>query len=418
MSDSSTLSQNQVLSTAEQISDLAALLKKETIIAFDTEFIRESTFYPIVEIIQIATRDRAWIVDAQVFKKAFRPGTQGGFDSSIQPLLDVFSDPQILKVVHAAQGDQECLFTSFGCVASPTLDTAVAASLLGWGDTIGLGKLLKIGLDVTIKKGHARTNWSVRPLPPQLLEYARADVEHLVVLAELLLKKLDEMWRRAWALELSSKSQDPSLYEADCDSLVHKLTRGGRVDRTGSAVLRELVQWREERVRQLNLPRRWVADDAVLLDLAQVRPKDLEHLAAFRGLNRGEVKQSGQAILDLISKGVAAAAESKGQDSGAAKNAPREGLPTADEAQVLELLKCYVGILAEEHRIATRHLAGSNRLLPLLRRSFKTKEEIVAAGVLGPEAVDLIGDDLLAFLQGKRALSVRKGRVHCVDLPS
>ena len=116
----------ELINTSGQIQELAAKLKGRDVIAFDTEFIRESTFFPIVEIIQVATDEESWLVDAQAFKKGFRPGPRGGFDPGLQPLLDIFQDKSILKIVHAAQGDQECLYTAFGALATPSLDTAVA----------------------------------------------------------------------------------------------------------------------------------------------------------------------------------------------------------------------------------------------------------------------------------------------------
>src|SRR5215218_5196202 len=124
-----------LISTADKIAELAGKLKGRDIIAFDTEFIRESTFYPTVEIIQVATDDESWLVDAQAFR-ARRGNPDPG---ALKPLLDVFEDKRILKVVHAAQGDQECLYTAFGVVATPSIDTAVAASLCGYGEGIGLG---------------------------------------------------------------------------------------------------------------------------------------------------------------------------------------------------------------------------------------------------------------------------------------
>ena len=153
----------ELVKSADQVLEVAEKLSRCDVIAFDTEFIRESTFFPIVEIIQVATDEESWLIDAQAFKKGYRPGAQGGFNSDLQPLLDVFTNPSILKILHAAQGDQECLYTSFGVTASPTLDTAVAASLCGMGDGIGLSKLVKSVMGVELKKGHARTNWSVRP---------------------------------------------------------------------------------------------------------------------------------------------------------------------------------------------------------------------------------------------------------------
>ncbi|HUP57171.1 MAG TPA: HRDC domain-containing protein [Bdellovibrionota bacterium] len=408
----------ELLSTADQIRKLAESLKKADIIAFDTEFIRETTFYPIVEIIQVATDSESWLVDAQAFKKGFRPGPQGSFNPGLKPLLDIFEDKSSLKIAHAIQGDQECLFTSFGVLAAPTLDTAVAASLCGYGEGIGLGKLLKAALDVTIKKGHARTNWSVRPLPAQLIEYAHADVEHLVRLGKLLLEQLDKLGRRPWALELSSKWEERSLYEPPIEEIASKLARGGRLDRKGYAALVELVRWREARVRQLNLPRRWVADDAVLVDLAHVRPKDMAHLSAFRGLNKGELKNSGEQILAAL-KAAAESGEAPPKDEkDERRGRGRVDIPTTEESQVLDLIKCYVGMLADKHRIAAKHLMTSAQLLPLLRAEIRTADDFVKAGILGKDAAHLIGDELVAFIHGHRALSVEGNRIKVVETAS
>jgi ribonuclease D len=389
-----------LISTAEQVLELVQALKGHEIISFDTEFIRENTFYPIVEIIQVATDKESWLVDAQAFKKNFKPGAQGGFDPGIQPLLDVFKDRSVLKIVHAAQGDQECLYTSYGVVAEPILDTSIAASLCGYGDNIGLGKLLKAVLNVTIKKGHARTNWSVRPLPAQLMEYAHADVTHLVEVANRLLEILEKEGRKQWALELSAKYGDPALYETDVEGATQKLARGGRMDKKGLAALRELVKWREKRVRQLNLPRRWVADDAVLVDIAQVRPKDIEHLSAFRGLNKGELKTSGEAILAALKQA------SQNTTDIDIPHVQRLEAPSTEESQVLDLLKCYIGILADRHRIAAKHLSTVSQLLPLLRSKIENPQDLVDAGVLTNEAAKLIGKELIDFLSGKRGLSI------------
>lgn len=401
-----------LLSTAEEIAQLADHLKNHEVIAFDTEFIRESTFFPIVELIQIATEQDSWLVDAQAFKKSFPKNDPNAFDPGLRPLLDIFENKKILKVLHAAQGDQECLYTSFGVVASPSLDTAVAASLCGHGDGIGLGKLLKQVLDVTVAKGHARTNWSVRPLPAQLIEYAHADVTHLVLLGKTLLNQLEKEGRRAWALELSAKWEDARLYQSDVEGMAQKLARSGRLDKKGYAALLELVRWREDRVRHLNLPRRWVADDHVLIDLAHVKPKDTTHLGAFRGLNKGELKNSGETILAAIRKGLENA---EGLELTVQKG-PRVEIPSAEEAQILELLRCYVAILADRHRIAAKHLMTAAKLLPLLRSQPKTIADLEKTEILGGEAVGMIGEDLIALIQGKRALRIKNNQIEIMNV--
>ncbi len=382
------------ITTAAQITDLARELRKVDTISFDTEFIRENTFYPVVELLQVATETESWLVDVQ----AFRQGRSHRTDE-LKPLLEVFTDPKILKVLHAAQGDQECLYTAFEILASPSLDTAVAASLLGYGENIGLGNLTKSVLGIQLKKGHGRTNWSVRPLPAQLLEYAHGDVTHLVKMGKTLLEKLDQAGRRDWALQLSREWEDPKRYENDPEAMAIRLAKGGRMDSRGYAVLNELVQWRENRVRQLNLPRRWVADDSVLSDLAQVRPKDVDHLGAFRGLNKGEIKNSGTAILEAIRRG-----ENR-KDLHLPKS-KRPDVPSDAEEQVLALLKCYVGILSAQHAISARNLVTTQQLLPLLRSEAMTAEALAEEGVLSQASARLVGDEILAFLRGKRALSV------------
>jgi ribonuclease D len=398
-----------LISTADEIARLAETLRTSEIIAIDTEFIRETTFYPIVEILQIATATDSWLVDAQAFKRGFKQGPRGGYAPGLKPLFEVLEDPKILKIVHAAQGDQECLYTSFCVVARPTLDTAVAASLCGFGDGVGLGKLLKQVLNVSIKKGHARTNWSVRPLPEQLVEYAHSDVEHLVELGRKLMEHLDGLGRRQWAMELSSQWENPSLYEPDSSVLAKKLARGGRLDKRGYAVLHALVRWREERVRQLNLPRRWVAEDAVLLDLAHVRPASVEHLGAFRGLNKGELKNSGEAILSAIRD------VTEAEDVVVSKS-DRNDVPTVEESQVIDLLRCFTGILASRHKIAAKHLMTSAQLLPLLRVGIKQPKDLVDAGILSEDAAGLIGEELIAVIQGRRALRVDGSRVHIIEV--
>jgi len=384
------------LTTAAQILELVAELKNHSVIALDTEFIRENTFFPTVELIQVATRSGSWLIDAQAFRKR---GAQGRTD--LEPFLAVLREPSILKILHAAQGDQECFYTAFGTLASASLDTAVAASLCGQGDSVGLGNLLKSVLNVQLKKGHARTNWSVRPLPDQLLEYALADVDHLVELAETLMQELDRRGRREWALELSAKWEKPEVYDVPAEELAQRLAVGGRLDPVSYAALLELMKWREARVRTLNLPRKWVADDTVLVDLARVRPKDVEHLGAFRGLNKGELRNSGDAILKSLRRAEEAGAKAL------PPRGPRQDPPSASELQVLELLKCYVGILADEHQVAIRHIATTHQMLELVRNArVSDPMEWVSKQVLSENSATLVGPEILDFLNGRRALSV------------
>ncbi len=392
-----------LIQTAEQVRALVDELRKEKVIAFDTEFIRESTFYPKVEIIQVATRNDSWIVDAQAFLG------KGKSKDGIAPLMDVFTDPGILKILHAAQGDQECIYTAFGTLATPTFDTSVGAALCGYGEAVGLGNLLKSFMGVSIAKGHARTDWTVRPLPVQLIDYALADVQYLVELGEKLLSHLDREGRREWAMELTSRTEDPKVYDSSPEDIAQRLAKSGRLDKKGYAALLELVKWREDRVRLLNLPRRWVADDHVLVDLANVRPKDMTHLSAFRGLSKGEIKNTGEALLAAIRRGVEAT-------DVVAPRFPRNEVATDEESQIMEVLKCYLGILSTKHKVATKHLLTVGQLLAVLRSGAKSPEELVQAGLLTQGASKLVGEELLALIDGKRALRVKDRKIEIVEV--
>ncbi len=401
------------LTTVAEIEALSRKLSAESLIAVDTEFVRENTFFPIVELIQVATREESWIIDVQPFKKGHRPGVspegRASYEPGIEPFLEILRSPDIIKILHASPGDQECFYTSFGVVASPIFDTSIAASLCGMGESIGLSKLLDLILNVEIKKGHARTNWSVRPLPAQLLEYAHADVTHLVSLGEVLMQELEKRGRKPWAFTLSAQAFDPAGHHLDIESSSRRIARSSKLDREGYAALLELLQWREKRVRELNLPRRWVADDSVLVDLARVKPKDLKHLGAFRGLNKGEIRDQGEKILSALRTAHENAAK---LDFSREKTAIPS--PNAAEAQAVELLKCFLGLLAEEHEIGLRHLLTAPQMLQLIRTrqpSLSSLEAWVKKAILSQHSAQLVGEELIEFLQGKRFLCVDQGRV-------
>lgn len=388
----------EIITTPDQIASLVTELKKSPIIAFDTEFIRENTFYPEVELLQIADAKETWLVDIRAFRNRSSKRERSAH-AALEPLFQVFEDPSILKIVHAAQGDQECLFTAFRVVAKPSLDTAIAAALTGYGEQIGLSNLLKDALGVTIKKGHARTNWGMRPLPPELMHYAREDVVHLVRLAEHLLVELDRLGRRQWALELSARYEDAMILEPPSETLVDRIVKGARMDRIEYRALIDLMKWREQRVRELNLPRRWVADDSVLIDLARTRPKNIEQLSNFRGLNKGELKHSGETLLKLFRT-----AEANPESH--VPRGERIDSPNSSEAQVMNLLKCFVGILAEERKIAHRFLIESHQWLKLVRMKPKSAEDLLRHQLLNRHAVEMMGEEIVGFLTGRRALYI------------
>jgi ribonuclease D len=382
----------KLIQSAKELEKLAETLAAQPVIAFDTEFLRERTFFPQLGLIQVADRERAWLVDPLALSK-----------SDLQPLLDTLTDPKILKVAHAVEQDQECLYNGYGIVATPVLDTAVAAALTGYGDQVGLSNLLRKLLNIRLAKGHTRTDWLKRPLPASMAAYALADVEHLVEAADTLLADLDRRGRRKWALQVSEDLSNPARHSPDPEDIARQMALSRRLDAQEFTVLREVVQWREERVRKADVPRRWLAEDQVLIKLASARPTTLEELSHFRGLGSRMRDFGAEGLLKAIRRGVGIPPEKR-------IHPPRRVELDAEESPALAVLKCFVGLLAGEHEVPVRYLIDSEAYVRLLRGRFRSVAELRKAGLLSPHALDLLGEEIVAFLNGKRGLKLTGGK--------
>ena len=376
-----------------QVVEIASRLGAQPIVAFDTEFVREKTFFPQLGLIQVADQEEAWLIDPLALSAA-----------DLGPLLDVLTDPNVLKVAHAIEQDQECLYHHCGVVASPVLDTTIAAGLTGHGEQIGLAALLQKLLHVRLAKGHTRTDWLQRPLPAAMADYALADVAHLVAAAEKLLGDLERRGRRDWALDLSAAYAEPQRYETNVDAVTLRLAAGSRLDELTYAVLRSLVEWREKWVREVDRPRRWLADDKVLLGLARARPARREDLKQFRGLGIKADSPRADELVQAIRRGLETPPENRVPP-------PKNLRPEPAEAPALNLLKCFVNQLASEQEVAVRYLVDSESLLLLLRGRFTSLEELQGAALLSDGTVDLLGDQIIQFLNGRISLKLSKGRV-------
>lgn len=373
-------------------------ISKEKVLAIDTEFIREKTFFPILALIQIASKQEAWLVDPLAFSK-----------EEIQPLLDVLTDKNIIKLFHSSFGDQECLYASYQMTASPTLDTFEAASLLGYGDSVSLRDLLQKSLGVKIPKFLARTNWLQRPLSEQLRHYAITDVQYLVEAYEKIIIQLEKLKRKDWALWLSAAYENHKLYADTSEEIAKRLVKSGKVPNQKYSILCDMVAWREERARYLNIPRKRVADDETLLNLVQASPTTLGHLSEFRGLNSGEVRKQGDRILKILSGKV-----------DRSKKIPPIPKPSqranSEQARVIDFLFTFLRARCLELKIAPRLVLTTKNLAKIVVEKLDHPEQWIEAGLCSPEACELIGPDLLSALHGKEGLAIKDGRLTSIHL--
>ena len=343
-----------------QLSEVAGRLAKQPIVAFDTEFLREKTYYPKLGLIQVADREQCWLIDPLALSA-----------EEMQPLLRVFTDPGIIKVAHSSEQDQSCLYYDYGIVASPVLDTSIAAALTGHGDQIGLAALLKKLLGVELPKAHTRTDWLRRPLPEAMASYALLDVEHLVEAAEILMADLDSQNRRGWAMNLSAQFADPARYEPNPDAIAHRLASNGGLNPQQYAVLRSLTRWRERHACRSNIPRKWLTDDPVLVKLALANPSKLEELSHFRGLR---IKADGRVAGEMMK----AIAEGRKTPKEELVQPPKRLRKAMDEGPALSVLKCFLALVAHEQKVAPRFLIDADTMMRLLRdrKGFRSVDEL------------------------------------------
>ncbi|MCB1214426.1 MAG: HRDC domain-containing protein [Deltaproteobacteria bacterium] len=382
-----------MITNTQALTKLCLELAQEPVLAFDTEFVREHTYLPELALIQVATDKQAYLIDPTCFDI-----------KDMAPLLDLLQNQKVLKVLHAAYGDQECLQKIYGITASPILDTLEAASLMGLGESISLEDLLRKTIKVKLSKNLSRTRWLNRPLSPEMESYALDDVKHLVRLSQYLESELKKLDRWDWALELSAAFSNPKLYEEPLESMAQKLAKSRHLKSHHYACLKRLLKWREERALSLNQPRKRLADDATLISLARSQPKTLKQLANFRGLHLREVKKQGQELLNLLQsqeedKKTALPLLSKGKHLG------------AQEKSVVSFLATLIKCLCQELRLANRLVMTNKELEILLAEELYTQAEWIQRGLIHPQAASLVGETLEEALAGKKLLGIQNKKL-------
>lgn len=264
---------------------LAAQLPGHTQLAVDTEFMREKTYFSQLCLVQIATRDEIFCVDP------LTENPQQQFWSSM--LAGSW-------VVHSARQDIEVISQTAGSMPREIFDTQIAAGLLGMSPQIGYAGLMKELFDVDMAKSHTRADWTRRPLPEAVLQYAAEDVEYLLPAADILSEKLQQKGRLDWLRQDSQLLLDPALYEISGDQAIDRLkgAKGFKGRKRAAAV--RLAAWREREAINRNRPRQWIIRDNVLLDIAYKLPDSAGQLANIQGVPQKLVARAGDALLAEI----------------------------------------------------------------------------------------------------------------------
>jgi len=238
-------------------------------LALDTEFERERTYKPILQLLQAATPEEAVIVDPLALE-------------DLTPLWELVADPEVETILHAAGQDLEIYYDKTRQLPRNLFDTQVAAALVGMGEQPGYADLLRRILKIRLQKHERVTDWGRRPLSDAQLKYALEDVLHLHDLRNYLHTDLEKRGRLTWLSEELSHYESIDNYEVDRRRLWLRVSRHRSLDRRGLAVLRELADWRERTAQRRNIPRQRVVKDEMLVELARRQPKEPDDMRALR----------------------------------------------------------------------------------------------------------------------------------------
>jgi len=355
-------------------------------VTVDTEFLRDKTYWPILCLIQVAGPEEAVVIDPMAK------------DIDLGPLDKLMANPKILKVFHAARQDLEIFFHRVGKVPAPIFDTQVAAMVCGFGDQVGYETIVNTVVGAALDKMSRFADWSRRPLTQKQLEYALADVVHLLPVYEELARRLEESGRAEWLEEEMATLADPETYRLDPESAWRRVkSRGG--NKRFFAVLKEVAAWREREAQKRDIPRNRIIRDDSLLDIAAHAPQNGETLGRTRGLSKGFAEgKMGEGVLEAIRRGL------KLPDDEIPMRPKRERLPQGI-GPLTDLLKVLLKHECEMNHVASRLVASSD---DLTRIAADDKADVPA---LKGWRRDLFGKMALDLKHGRLALSCERGQV-------
>ncbi len=335
-----------LITTTDALTQFCRQASNHPYVTVDTEFLRERTYYSQLCLLQMAMPgkgdDGAVLVDTLA----------DGLD--LAPVYELFRNPGVVKVFHAARQDLEIFYTEGGVIPEPFFDTQVAAMVCGFGDQVGYETLARQIAHESIDKSSRFTDWSQRPLNDKQIQYALADVTHLRVIYEHLVAKLKASGRDSWMAEELAILTNPSTYVTHPDEAWERIKT-----RTNTAKflvqVKELARFREEMAIRKNIPRSRILKDDALLELASLRPKTLDDLAKARLLRDGRRGEIAEGILAAVRRALDTAPADMPQvpDTRARKQGS-EGLA--------DLLRVLLKAKSEETGVAQKLIASSSDL--------------------------------------------------------
>jgi ribonuclease D len=370
------------LTSNQQILELCSQIQKENIIAFDTEFLREKTYWPHICLLQIATPSDAFLVDT------LAPNL------SLEPLLEALFNPNITKIVHAGTQDIEGLFAlSGGRVMDNIVDTQIMARFCSIHFQSSLETLLLSFCDTSLSKNERMSDWSLRPLKnPQCL-YALSDVTHLHQLYDSLSQKIKNLERDDIVKQETLKVYKPELFSQKEYTAWQKI-KANRIKYHAMPALKALAYWREKKAIAQNIPRQRIISDNAILAIAQNIPKSVHDLANIRHLN--PTFKSGKKALEIFN----ALSNQSLFPQDPNPPPPNQQSVASPEQNTSELITLLLHDVAQKYHIAPQIIASSSDI-----RAIATGTH--PQSILDKWRWDIFGKPLQLLLNGDIALGLK-----------
>lgn len=378
------------ITTNPALVDFCADLAKAPFIAVDTEFMRETTYWPKLCLIQAASADVAGIID---------PMAEG---LDMEPFLDLLRDPKIIKVFHAARQDIE-IFVRLGAMPLPMFDTQVAAMAAGFGDQVSYEALVRQMLKKELDKGSRFTDWARRPLSDAQLTYALGDVTHLAALYPRLREQLAKAGRLDWVLQEMGALTDPQLYDTTPENAWKRLKPKKYSAKYLAAFVATAV-WRERMAQERDQPRGRIIKDEAIDEIATQAPTDPDAFNRLRSVSKGfGASRLGESLIAEL-KTVLADPESHAPDI------ERPGHRPAAAPSVVELLKVLLKAKSDNAGVATKMIANVSDLEKI------ALDDDAPVDALKGWRREMFGEDALKLKRGEIALVLNGSRVEVVEI--
>jgi ribonuclease D len=379
----------QPITATSELADACQRMTRAPFVTIDTEFLRESTYYPLLCVAQMACAEEAVVIDA------LAPGID------LSPFYALMANEKVTKVFHAARQDIEIVWHAAKLIPHPIFDTQVAAMVLGYGDSISYDQLVQRITGDTLDKSHRFTDWTRRPLSEAQLRYAISDVTHLRQVYLKLVEDLRHRGRAEWVEDEMRILTSPETYRLEPENAWQRLKTRVRKPKE-LAVLIEVAAWREREAQARDVPRSRVLKDEVIADLAVQAPTNAERLAHLRSLPKGfERSRWGEAIIAAVARGL--------QRDPKTLPRPVRVQSASNGAAVVELLKVLLRMVSERHHVAAKVIATVDDL-----ERIAADDDADVPALTGWRR-ELFGEKALALKHGKLALAMENGRVAVVE---